>query len=202
MGSTLSRVVGGLSRRLALIVNRVAVRLVNDALRLQNVQIDVLNDETLDNVVRMQEYGFTSNPQPGAEGIALSPSGRRSNTVVICVDDRRYRLRNLASGEVALYTDEGDSIWLRRGRNIEVNAGSKVKVTAPNVEVVASAKVTLTTPLVEVTGNLAVDGNATVQGTVLSNTSIADPSGTMQEMRGFYNSHTHPGGGAPNPQMT
>jgi hypothetical protein len=55
---------------------------------------------------------------------------------------------------------------------------------------------TLTTPQVDVSGAL------TVAGAILSNTSIADPSGTMSEMRGTYNSHTHPGGGVPSPQMT
>ncbi|MCT2388796.1 hypothetical protein [Erwinia pyrifoliae] len=41
--------------------------------------------------------------------------------MVITVADRRYRLTGLKSGEVAMYSDEGDSIVLRRGNRVEVN---------------------------------------------------------------------------------
>lgn len=183
-------------RRIRGLVSRAVVTLVNDSLKLQGLQLKVLADETLDNVERFQEYGYSSVPLPGAEAVLLCLGGHRDHPVVISVDDRRYRLKNLAAGEVALYTDEGDIIKLARGRIIEVVAGTRVRVTAPDVEIVASTKVTVTSPNVEISGAL------TVQGAVLSNTSIADPAGTMSEMRGTYNSHTHPGGGVPSPQMT
>ncbi len=114
-----------------------------------------------------QHYGFTSRPKAGAEAIIL-----RDGNIFISVaeDDRRYRLA-VAEGEVALYSDEGDSIHFKRGRVIEISGGTKVKLTAPTVEVI---------------GDLLVGGN------------VSDSAGTMAAMRIAYNPHTHidPQGGA------
>ena len=67
-------------------------------------------------------------------------------TIVVAVDDRRYRLRSLQQGEVAIYTDEGDKIVLKRGGTIEVTAATKLRVVSP---------------LVEITGNVTVAGTLT-----------------------------------------
>lgn len=123
---TLQKLLAPLRRRLSLIVTRAVLTLVDDARLLQEVQVKLLADEVMDGVERFQEYGFTSVPHAGAEGVALSVGGHRSNTVVIAVDDRRYRLKGLQNGEVALYTDEdqaehGHRIVLRRGGVIEAH---------------------------------------------------------------------------------
>lgn len=162
----------------------------------QKLQIELQPGEVLNNVEHLETYGLTSRPLPGAEVASASLGGDRNRTVVLIAADRRYRKRNLVAGEVALYTDEGDYVLLSRGRIVQVVAGMRVRVTAPDVEIVASTKVTVTSPNVEISGAL------TVQGAILSNTSVADTDGTMSEMRSTYNSHTHPGGGVPSPQMT
>lgn len=64
----------------------------------------------------------------GAEAVVLFPSGDRSHGVVISVADRRYRLKGLKSGEVAIYTDEGDSIILKRGRVTEITTSELVVI--------------------------------------------------------------------------
>ena len=48
-------------------------------------------------------------------------------SMLIADDDRRYRI-DLADGEVALYTDEGDYIHLKRDGVIAVKAGSRVEI--------------------------------------------------------------------------
>lgn len=153
----------------------------------QKLQIELQPGEVLNNVEHLEAYGLTSRPLPGAEVASASLGGDRNRTVVLIAADRRYRKRNLVAGEVAIYTDEGDYILLSRGRIVQVVAGTRVRVTAPDVEIV---------------GNATVSGTLTVSGAILSNTSIADPAGTLAEARGYYNSHTHPGGGVPSPQMT
>ena len=77
----------------------------------------------------LQQYGLTSRPLAGAEGIVL---GMGNVFYLIGTDDRRYRLA-IADGEVALYTDEGDKVHLKRGE-INIVSGTKVTVTAPAVE--------------------------------------------------------------------
>lgn len=113
-----------LQRKLAQLASRAVVRIINDGLKMQELQIVGLSDETLDGVERFQNYGFTSVPKSGAEAITLSINGNRSHTAVIVVDDRRYRLKALESGEVALYDDLGQKIVLHRDH---------IRVTAPKV---------------------------------------------------------------------
>jgi phage gp45-like len=76
--------------------------------------------ETLYDREAMQHYGFSSSPKPGAEGTIMYYG---NSFIMIAEDDRRYRIA-LENGEVALYTDEGDKIHLKRGRKIEVTAGA------------------------------------------------------------------------------
>lgn len=191
-----------LRRRIKVLFTRALGSLVDPATLMQTLQVEALAGEVLDGVEHFEPYGFTSNPLPGFEALLAALGGDRAHTVCVIAADRRYRKKNLASGEVALYTDEGDYILLKRGRIIEVFSGTKVKVTAPEAEIIASTKVTLTTPLAEVSGNVTVGGTLVATGAISSAVSIADPSGTLAEARGYYNSHTHPSGGVPSPQMT
>lgn len=151
-------------------VSRAVLALINDAAKLQRVQIAMRADEERGDVERFQDYGFTSVPFPGAEAVALSVGGSRSHMVVIAVEDRRYRLTGLEAGEVAIYTDEGDKILLKRGREIEVTAGTRVTIDAPDTLI---------------KGNLHVEGDTTCDG------DVSDHSGSMQEMRDTHNNHNH-----------
>lgn len=78
----------------------------------------------------IQQYGLTSRPLADSEGIVI---GAGNVFYLIGTDDRRYRLA-IENGEVALYTDEGDKIHLKRGNIIEISGQSKVIVTSPAVE--------------------------------------------------------------------
>lgn len=144
------------------LLSRGVIKLVNSAAKCQLVQIEMLGGELKDDVEHLEPYGFTSCPHAGAEHVAVFPDGDKSHGVVLIVADRRYRLKGLAAGEVALYTDEGDRIVLRRGRRIEVKTLT--------LEVEAKTKARFDTPLLECTGE------------------IRDKTGTMQTMRDQYNS--------------
>jgi phage gp45-like len=156
----------------------------------------------IDNREYFQHYGFSSRPLAGAEIIVIREGG---HFIAVASDDRRYRI-SLDNGEVALYTDEGDTVHFKRGRIIEIIGGEKVTVTtkvaeitaatsatitSPTVTVVASSKVTLTTPLLEVSGNVTVGGNVTGSGNITAVGSVSDGVGSMGAMRTIYNSHTH-----------
>lgn len=133
-------------------------------------------DETISDREYFQHYGFTSRPKPGAECIIIKEG---NHIIMIASDDRRYRIA-LDEGEVALYTDEGDKVHLKRDRNIEIVAGAKITITAPEAEI---------------SGNLTVDGNIKAHG------NVTDSVRSMAADRTIYNGHTHPGGGVPNGQM-
>lgn len=168
----LQKFIAPLKRKVMQTVSRAIITALSDSSGIQQLQAALLADELQSNIDRLQNYGFTSVPKVGAEGIFLSVGGAREHGVLIAVDDRRYRLKNLASGEVAIYTDEGDKIHFKRGGIIEVNATnridliatSKVKVTAPdaeiactNAKVTASTKAEVTTPTVTLTASIKID---------------------------------------------
>lgn len=133
-----------------------------------------------------QHYGFTSAPLAGAEYIAIPVGGNSKHTVVVASEDGRYRV-TLKDGEVALYSDEGDYVHLKRGRVVEV--------VTETFLVKAGTKVRFETPRLEATGDAKVDGNIKADG------EIADQTRAMQADREIYNGHGHPNGPAPNPQQ-
>lgn len=176
----LQRLLNPIRQRIKFMLARGILKLSDSSDDMQSLQITLLNEEVLADVEHFEPYGFTANPQDGAEVLALSLAGNRSNTVVVCVADRQYRLTGLAKGEVALYTDEGDSIILRRNNNIEINAATQVTVNAPTMHC---------------TGNITADGDITAAG------DVTDATSSMQGMRDIYNGHTHsdPQGGSVSP---
>ena len=140
-----NRLIEPFRRRLLLMVGRAVVLLINDKPKLQELQLGALASETLDGVERFQEYGFTSHPHKDAEAILLALGGMRSHSVVIAVDDRRYRLTELERGEVALYTDEDDAdgkhrIHLKRGKKIEMYSGDDTTLKMEPGEIEANVQ--------------------------------------------------------------
>jgi len=135
----IARIIEPLRRRVSLLISRGLIQLSKDTTPNQRFQVKLMADEVRDNVERVQEYGFTSLPKAGAECVVLFPNGSREFGLMIAVDDRRYRLKTLQEGEVALYTDEGDSIHLKRGGTIEIKSAAKVVVNSPEVEIGSGA---------------------------------------------------------------
>ncbi len=93
--------------RIRVAVGRYVIRAVDDATKVQSVQVSGLAEFEADGVERFQEYGFTSVPPAGAEAVGLAVGGSRDGLVIVASDDRRYRLKSLKSGEVALYDKNG-----------------------------------------------------------------------------------------------
>lgn len=172
---------GALAARVRGMISRAVVSLVNDAYKMQALQVTLMADQTPDDAEHFQHYGFTSVPLPGAEGIALAIGGSTGHTAVINVDDRRYRLKALAGGEVALYDDLGHKVHLTRSGIVIDGAGQLVTITnTPKLRVEAD---------IEATGQVK---------------DLCDDAGrTMAQMRATYSGHTHnaPGGVTANPNQ-
>jgi len=156
---------------------------VNDAQPIQLVQLELLTGEVVD-VPRIQDYGITSVPLPGAKGVVAAIGGKSNGYVCIKMDDKRYRQVSLKAGEVALYDHQGQLIHLKEGGEIDL---------------IALNKVTAKVPLFRIEGNLDVTGEITDR---------IDANGqSMSGMRAAYNDHDHSGDsggitGKPNQGMT
>lgn len=128
------KLVAPLRRRVRLMISRAVLSAVNDAGGIQLVQVKLLDGEVRDGVERMQNYGFTSVPKAGAEGLMACVSGDRDHGIVVTMDDRRFRLKGLQAGEVALYDDLGHKVHLTRTGIVVDGGGHDITIqNAPNV---------------------------------------------------------------------
>lgn len=145
LANKVRRMVEPLRARIAGMVGRGTIKGSDDDRRVQELQIAALAGELLDKVERFQEYGFSSRPLDGAEAVIVSVVGGRGNAIAVATDDRRHRPTSLAKGEVELYTDEGDRIRFSRGREIEVVAGTEIRLEVGSSSIVIdSSGVTIT----------------------------------------------------------
>lgn len=123
-----------LYQRMMMLVGIGRITAGNDTGPSQQLQVSFGNGDVQDRLANLQQYGFSSSPQPGADAVVLFIGGNRGNGVVIATGDRRTRLVNLAPGEVALYTDEGDEVKLGRD-GITIKAAIKLRIETPRLEV-------------------------------------------------------------------
>ncbi|HMI92797.1 MAG TPA: phage baseplate assembly protein [Polyangiales bacterium] len=93
-----------LRARVDSMITRAVISRVNDALKTQRLQLQILADETVDDVEHMQPYGLSFVPPDGSEAIALAVSGARSHTVAICAQHPGDRPKGKAAKTGGLYT--------------------------------------------------------------------------------------------------
>lgn len=134
---TMNRILAPIIRRIGLLVSRATIKQVDDTLYCQSVQVSLTADEVQDRVEHFQPYGFTAVPSNDAEGVFLSIGGVRSNGILIVAADRRYRPKNMVSGDVCLHDQAGERVYIENATGI-VNIGAKA-----GAEFIAQATKTL-----------------------------------------------------------
>ncbi len=178
-----------------LMIRRCVVRQVDDEKNMQLLQLGTFKKAVRGNVEHFHPYGLSTKPLEGAEGIYAQIGGDADHGVALVISDRRYRLKPLQDGGVALYAYTGDYVVVRPDdREVEVHAGLKVILSAPDVEVQGRLKVT---------GTAHFDAQINCDAGVIANEITSQSAGplNMSQVKNKYNTHVHPGGGAPNPQM-
>lgn len=151
----------------------------NDSGQAQTVDVETHEGVLRSAVEVMQTFGLASRPPDGSGALVLvlALGGDQGDLVALPVAVPSLRFGDLAPGEMAIYDADGNRVHLRAGGIAEVQAATKIRLVAPLVEIVADD--------VTISGDLAVAGM------------VSDGTGSMQEMRGQYNGHSHPG--APSP---
>ncbi|AYR24264.1 phage baseplate assembly protein V [Herbaspirillum rubrisubalbicans] len=165
--------------KINLMLGRGIVSKVNDAAAIQLIRGKLMDGEDYDQMERVQQYGFTSVPKAGAEFLSTFIGGNRDHSVIVAVDDRRFRLRGLRDGEMAIYDDQGQKVHLTRN-GIVIDGGGKP------ISIQNTPEVDMTTPLVKMSGDLKVVGSISADG------DISDHGNKkMSAMRTVYNDHDH-----------
>ena len=166
---------------------RGVMTLADGAKKMRSVQVRLLADEVRDDLEHVEPYGFTSEPHPEAEAFALFFDGDRSQGIVFTIADRRYRLKPLKTGEVAIFDDLGQKVHLTRdglevytpgwlhatvdkdaeitvGGNVAERVGGDVSaIVSGNVTLNAST-VTIDSASLHITGATTIDKSLTVLG--------------------------------------
>lgn len=173
----IARLVRPLQVRIANTIARGVVKTVDDSKKAQILQLELLDGEPRDDVERLQNYGFTSHPEDGAEVLAACVGGRRDHAVVIAVDDRRYRIGNLEKGEVLVYSKTGSKVLLKANGDIEVTPSSGTTAIVGDVTISGT---------LEVSGNASFASNVGVDGTVTADTDVVGGGKSLKD-------HTHSG---------
>lgn len=88
----------------------------------QKVDISGLASEQMTKVVRAMPHGFSSNAPVGSDGIMLSLGGRSDRAVLLGLEHKDYRQRNLPLGTAVLYDDKGNVIFAKGANGISIDA--------------------------------------------------------------------------------
>ncbi|MDE2442439.1 MAG: phage baseplate assembly protein, partial [Betaproteobacteria bacterium] len=105
---------GPIAQRIGNLLARGSVAAADGARKMRTLQLRLLAGETKDAVEHFEPYGFSAEPHAGAEALAAFFDGDRSHGVCLVVADRRYRIRNMMAGEVAIFDDLGQKVHLTR----------------------------------------------------------------------------------------
>lgn len=173
-------------------VARAVLNVVDDEGNMQRVQISLLEDEVIDGVERFQNYGFTSVPEEGTEATVVFVGADRSHPVVVVADDRRVRKKGLKPGEVAVYHKNGDFIYLKNEKEIEIKT-TTFKVNCTTATIAAESEVKLDSPLVTLTGRQQTTGEKSGGGASTFVGGLKNTGGEVISNGISLEHHTHPG---------
>jgi len=162
--------IGQLGRRVLLMLARGTITLVDDTKPVQMLQVRVNALELIPDVPRFAEYGFTSNPPTGTQAVIASKNGDRNDGICIATSNAKYRMTQLATGEVAIHDNIGQSVYLT-AEGIVINGGGNPMTITNTPEITAD------TPMLKCTGDILDNCNTNTR--------------TVAGMRQVANGHTH-----------
>jgi phage baseplate assembly protein V len=168
-----SRVIG--------MVARAVVRSVNDARKLQEVELAVMGSERLAKAEHFQAYGLTSRAHAGAEAVVVFAQGNRDHPLVVAVDNRAHRPTGLAEGEVMVYAAGGQRVHLKADGSIKISSGPLVEIESTEVRIVCGGQsVVLDQDKVEVVGKaLNFSADDSIDLAVGTSSVHMDPAGIV-----------------------
>ena len=122
--SLINRIVNGLE----MMLSKALVHTFDDNNDIQLVKLSGLSGEVLDGVERLQNYGLSSVPDSDSEAIVAYLNGKRDHGVVIVCDNGASRPTKLESGEVVLYSSNGQTVLLDKDGKLVLTGADDVEI--------------------------------------------------------------------------
>ncbi len=194
-----------LYRRLRVLMTFARTLRVDDSGPLQLVTIEGLLGELRDDCPRIGEWGLASNPPLSAQAVVVALGADRGQLVVLGVEDRNTRRKNLPVGAVEVYSSHATArIRIDSAGVISIDGTAVNGTTGPvtlnvtgNVAITASGTVTVTATGAATVNGSAVTVNAAGAATVtaggaatVSGASVSIGSATVIDGKNFL-AHTH-----------
>jgi phage gp45-like len=112
----------------------------------------------------VEPYGFTTEPFKDGEtdAVVVNLNENKSHSLVVMINDHRYRLTGLQDGEVCMYDDKKRKIYLKRegieidgvDDPVEVHTNGDIKVkSGANITLQADGKIDI-----KAAGNVNITG--------------------------------------------
>ncbi|MBX9838736.1 MAG: phage baseplate assembly protein [Silvanigrellaceae bacterium] len=120
MQDLIRKITSPLYERIVSIISICSINKTNDETNTQTAQCEFFKDDPRENLERWQNYGITSVPPNGSEGICLFHGGERESGYIIATEDKDSRPIGLKIGEVCIYTIEKDHIYFKKDNLIEI----------------------------------------------------------------------------------
>lgn len=171
-------------QKMRMMLARGILNLVSSATGLQIMQIDLLADETRDDVERVQNYGHSGHPPKGSTVAAVAIGGSRDHMVVVACEHPQYSPQ-LNVGEVAMYAMFGQLFKMDEEGNVTLKCKDFIVDADGSIEQKAKGSL-----------SIAAAAGSQIEGGLNADTITADE---IKEKEVRLGTHTHsqtmPGGG-------
>jgi phage baseplate assembly protein V len=119
--SDVQRIIGTLRSKVFLSAGRGTLKTSDNSKSTAKMQGEFLKDEIISDIEKMEDYGFSSRPEEGAQIVAIFIDGNREQGLVVRSHDRRYRPVDLQPGEACMYHKDGSRVTMKANGDIELD---------------------------------------------------------------------------------
>jgi phage gp45-like len=135
MINTIKKVTEPLARRVALMVSKCSLTLIDDSTKTQKAQSEFFTGEVYDDSEVWQNFGFTSVAPSGSEGVSLFVGGERKVPLIIATECKGKRLNNLKEGDAAVYSLAGNYLKVGANNSVEIKT-NKLSIKNDKAELI------------------------------------------------------------------
>lgn len=127
----LRQILAPLVRKLNTMVSRGTIKNTDDSGSYQTMQVESM-EKTRDEVMRIQQYGFYSNPSENSEALVLNIAGNNFQ-MIVAVDNPSTRKKDLEEKELGMFHEEGHFIHMKNNGELHIKA-EKILIECPETK--------------------------------------------------------------------